>query len=62
MRDKLVFYLILESFMSFSLFKGITHSAQLILRYRSMRLYKQKDTHAKIHGKILLYILKIIYL
>lgn len=62
MREKLVFYLILESFMSFSLFMGITHSAQLILQHRSTRLYEQKDTHAQIHGKMLLYGLKIIYL
>lgn len=61
MREKLVFYLILESFMSFSLFMGITRSAQLILQHRSTRLYKQKDTHGKIHGKMLLYGLKIIY-
>jgi len=48
--------------MSFSLFMGITHFAQLIIQYGRMRLYKQKDTHAKIHRKILSYILNIIYL
>lgn len=42
-RDKLILYLILESFIKlFFLFTRITHSAQLILLYRSMRLYKQK--------------------
>lgn len=62
MREKLAFYLILEIFMSFSLFMRVSHSAQLILWYRNMRLYKQKEMHAKIQSKILLYILKNIYL
>lgn len=62
-RHKMILYLILASCIKlFFLFTRITHSAQLILLYRSMRLYKQKDMHTKIHGKILLCIVKIIYL
>lgn len=61
-RDKLILYLILESFIKlFFLFTRITHSAQLILLYRSMRLYKQKKK-AYQNGKILFCIVKIIYL
>lgn len=62
-RDRLILYLILESCIKlFFLFTRITHSAQLILLYRSMRLYKQNYMHTKIHGKILFCIVKIIYL
>lgn len=60
--EKLILHLILESFMSSSLSTGITHLAQLILKHRSIRLYKQRDTNDKLHGKIILYIPKIIYL
>lgn len=59
--EKLILHLILESFMSSSLSMGITHLAQMILQHRSIRLYKQKDTNAKLRGKIILFILKIIY-